>query len=132
MRGPLEFIRSRRPKLRPVEGRRNGRAFSSAEKSQIAWLAGSGHSAAEIADAIGNTTAATIYAHVRRQGIALVAKPPSSVAFVVRATRVHFDVLMHHAIERHADPADLASRLLQIVISSPTLLANLLDEEEDR
>lgn len=105
-------------------------SFSEPERAQIAFLAGRGRSASEIADAMG-TTADAIYKFLSRAGIELFPRGPGSVAFVVKTQRAEYERLLANATEFDFEPADLASRLLSALLDEPVLLRNLLEDITD-
>lgn len=103
--------------------------FSFTQRITIAYLAGRGHSASEIATAIGAASAKVIYDQIRLLGLSLAEKQHrSEVAFVMKLNRSSFDRLTLEGANRDIDPVHLARLILQVALSDPDLLANLTDD----
>jgi IS30 family transposase len=116
----------KRKAVAPLPTRR--RVLSDIEKAKIAWFAGQGWSALQIADAIGRVTPRTIYEYVRRCGLQLVHKQNRSAAFVVHVSETHWGRLEMLAGTRNEEPSELASHILTVMLQEPVALINILDD----
>lgn len=110
-----------------MAGRRRD-AFTQSELLRAVHMAGAGHSAAEIAAAIGHGfTAEFVYSLLRRQGVKLAPKSRAQVCVLVAVSRTLFQSVEVRALRRGADPAEAAGRILDAIAEDVRLLDRLLD-----
>lgn len=105
------------------------RAYVPADLLRIAYLAGAGKSAGEIADAVGGTTRDRVAAMLSNKGIALLPKRADEVAITVVLPKTALSALSKFALARDTDPALVAAEALRALADEPTILANLVDDE---
>lgn len=81
---------------------------------RVAFLAGAGASAAEIADALGGrATPSRVHGLLHRHGLRLVSKTRGQVAFPVVVSEATMEKLEEAAAGRRSDPQALAAKLLE-------------------
>lgn len=91
-----------------------------------AAMAGAGCSASEIAEALGQTTTARVYALLSKHRIPLVRKAGSQKAATVVLDRKAFAAIADHAFAAGIEPEILAGRLLEEVTEDADLLRSLV------
>jgi hypothetical protein len=103
------------------------RRYSVSEMERAAFLAGSGATAEEIAEAIGRgVNAQNIYALLSRRGLRLVPKSRTQTCFPLVISRDAMTAASRHAAARGVDPQWLIGRVVEQCLRDRTLMGEII------
>ena len=112
---------------------RSNRRFPFSEVIRAAYLAGSGATAEEIADALGGSwTASRVYALLRRHGMRLVPKTVAQASFPLVISRESLEKADRVSGSRGCDPYWLMGRLVESALRDRQTIDELLGKLEAR
>ncbi len=106
------------------------RSYTAPELVRVAYLAGSGLSSSDIADAIGDTTGLRVRALLSKHGLALLPKTPHEVAFHITISEAAMREAEKIAEVKRLEPRWMVGRVLDVCLKDRTLFLNLLEEVE--
>jgi len=105
------------------------RVWYGPDKLRLAYLAGQGMTASQIADAMGGTTGPRVRSLLAKVGLQLLGTAGRQVV-QVKVRSADANALAAQAVKRDREPEELAALVISAAVKDPDLIDSLVDEND--